>query len=41
MALVPVTVVADVHLSMVVHPQLSNDDVVDGSRYLSPCVVVT
>lgn len=40
-ALVPVAVVADVHLSMVVHPQLSHDDVVDGSRYLSPCVVVT
>lgn len=41
MALVAVAVVADVHLPVVIHPQLAHDDVVDGGGHLSPGVVVT
>lgn len=40
-ALVAVAVVADVHLPVVIHPQLAHDDVVDGGGHLSPGVVVT
>lgn len=41
MALVAVAVVADVHLPVVIHPQLAHDDVVDSGGHLSPGVVVT
>ena len=40
MTVVAVVVVADVHLAVVVHPQLAHDDVVDRRRHFPPRVVV-
>ena len=37
---VPGAVVHDVHVPVVVHPQLAHDDVVHRGRDLAPCVVV-
>ena len=40
MTLVTVLVVDDLHLSVVVHPQSTDDDVVHRRRHLAPGVVV-
>ena len=39
-AVVTIVVVGDVHLTVIVHPQLANNNVVHRGRHLAPCVVV-
>ena len=40
MALVSVTMVHDVHITVLVHPQFTHDDVVHRGRHLAPRVVI-
>ena len=41
MTVVAILVVSDVHFTMVVHPQLADDNVVNRGGHFTPCVVVS